>query len=120
MLSLSRTDADEVFNVDGLRLIDGDDVEGIDNVDGSNNVNGINKVKGIDDDANGINNVSSSSNVKVIDDNVNGTSDVNGVDGGRFFSKRPTLSKSKSLSLTLEETRPKAALPGNHHRFEFL
>ena len=107
MLSLSRTDADEVFNVDGLRLIDGDDVEGIDNVDGSNNVNGIN-------------NVSSSSNVKVIDDNVNGTSDVNGVDGGRFFSKRPTLSKSKSLSLTLEETRPKAALPGNHHRFEFL
>ena len=107
MLSLSRTDADEVFNVDGLRLIDGDDVEGIDNVDGSNNVNGIN-------------NVSSSSNVKVIDDDVNGTSDVNGVDGGRFFSKRPTLSKSKSLSLTLEETRPKAALPGNHHRFEFL
>ena len=101
MLSLSRTDADEVFNVDGLRLIDGDDV------DGSNNVNGIN-------------NVSSSSNVKVIDDNVNGTSDVNGVDGGRFFSKRPTLSKSKSLSLTLEETRPKAALPGNQHRFEFL
>ena len=101
MLSLSRTDADEVFNVDGLRLIDGDDVEG------SNNVNGIN-------------NVSSSSNVKVIDDDVNGTSDVNGVDGGRFFSKRPTLSKSKSLSLTLEETRPKAALPGNHHRFEFL
>ena len=114
MLSLSRTDADEVFNVDGLRLIDGDDVEGIDNVDGSNNVNGINKVKGIDDDANGINNVSSSSNVKVIDDNVNG------VDGGRFLSKRPTLSKSKSLSLTLEETRPKAALPGNQHRFEFL
>lgn len=107
MLSLSRTDADEVFNVDGLRLIDGDDVEGIDNVDGSNNVNGIN-------------NVSSSSNVKVIDDDVNGTSDVNGVDGGRFFSKRPTLSKSKSLSLTLEETRPKAALPGNQHRFEFL
>ena len=107
MLSLSRTDADEVFNVDGLRLIDGDDVEGIDNVDGSNNVNGIN-------------NVSSSSNVIVIDDNVNGTSDVNGVDGGRFFSKRPTLSKSKSLSLTLEETRPKAALPGNQHRFEFL
>ena len=107
MLSLSRTDADEVFNVDGLRLIDGDDVEGIDNVDGSNNVNGIN-------------NVSSSSNVKVIDDDVKGTSDVNGVDGGRFFSKRPTLSKSKSLSLTLEETRPKAALPGNHHRFEFL